>query len=443
MRTSAEQGRKTTAVSKRPLTIFISFPTSPLTDWLPNGDGLVAHHFIKGLAENGHRLHVATPMADMHAPLPPQVTIYEMKRPARRSPLHALEYMLWTRRTLNRIRRTTQVDLVHELNPVFSMLSLAFVGSAVPVVLGPHSSRWPDDADGTRSLWESARRRMTTLLKDACVRQQHRCAKAILLSTPAGLNNVARPEDMMDRLFILPPGIDDAAFSVSEASAADGHTVLFLANVIVRKGIASLMDAYERLAARMPEARLVIAGGGSTLIEVQQRIAASPYRDHVQCLGRVDRADVPKLLRQCTVYCLPSHGEPFGMTALEAMACGKPLVVTGAGGLAYIVSEQGGRRVPVKDPAALANALEELLREPTLCRNMGAYNRSQIETFYAWPRVAARLQHIYEQVLGLADRTDQDRITHAHMSEYRRREKTSASRGASPTLLNSDITVPS
>ena len=122
-------------MSKRPLTIFISFPTSPLTDWLPNGDGLVAHHFIKGLAENGHRLHVATPMADMHAPLPPQVTIYEMKRPARRSPLHALEYMLWTRRTLNRIRRTTQVDLVHELNPVFSMLSLAFVGSAVPVVL--------------------------------------------------------------------------------------------------------------------------------------------------------------------------------------------------------------------------------------------------------------------------------------------------------------------
>jgi glycosyltransferase involved in cell wall biosynthesis len=441
MTMNAQQEPDSIGMSKRPLTIFVSFPTTPLTDWLPNGDGLVALHFIKGLAERGHRLHVATPVADLHEPLPPQVTIHQMGSHAHRPRLHALEYMLWTRRTLDRIRATTHIDVIHELNPVFSLLSLAFVGSGLPVVLGPHSSRWPGDADGTPSLLKRARRGLVSLLKDVCVRQQHSYAKAILLSTPAALNNVTQPERRMDRLFILPPGIDPAAFSVGHISAPEAPTVLFLANVIVRKGIGSLMDAYEILAARSPEVRLLIAGGGSALAEVQERIASSPYRDRMQCLGRVDRADVPSLLRQSTVYCLPSHGEPFGMTALEAMACGKPLVVTGAGGLAYIVSEQGGRRVPVKDPAALANALQELLSNPALCREMGEYNRSQIETHYAWPRVTTRLEHIYEQVLGIATRTDADRITPAQIAQYRRQSSSNASPSASPGFLPSDITV--
>jgi glycosyltransferase involved in cell wall biosynthesis len=217
--------------------------------------------------------------------------------------------------------------------------------------------------------------------------------------------------------------------------------VLFLAHVLVRKGIYCLIDAFETLVSRVPEVRLVIAGGGSELAAVKQRVAASSYHDRVQFLGRVNRTEVTDLLQQCTVYCLPSDGEPFGMAALEAMACGKPLVVTGAGGLAYIVSEQGGRRVPVKDPAALARALEELLNNPLLCRQMGQYNRAQVETHYAWPRVTNRLEHIYEQVLGMAARTDADRITPVDITEYRRRASGNLSRTSSPGFQTGEMTV--
>jgi hypothetical protein len=97
--------------------------------------------------------------------------------------------------------------------------------------------------------------------------------------------------------------------------------------------------------------------------------------------------------------------------------------------------------VPVKDPAALANALQELLSNPALCREMGEYNRSQIETHYAWPRVTTRLEHIYEQVLGIATRTDADRITPAQIAQYRRQSSSNASPSASPGFLPSDITV--
>jgi L-malate glycosyltransferase len=435
------QRKETTEMGERRLTIFVSFPTTPLTDWRPCGDGLIAHQFIKGLAERGHRLHVVTPFADIRTPLPPHVTIHQMSPDAQLKRPQPLHYMLWTRRTLRQIRATTHIDLIHELNPVFSLLSLAFVGCGVPVVLGPQFSRWPVNADGTGSFSQRIRRRLTSLLKDACVRRQHRYAKAILLSTPAALNNIATPERLLSRLFILPPGIDDVAFSVRPDSSAQAPTVLFLAHVLVRKGIYCLIDAFETLVSRVPDVRLVIAGGGAELAAVKQRVAASSYHDRVQFPGRVNRTEVTNLLQQCTVYCLPSDGEPFGMAALEAMACGKPLVVTGAGGLAYIVSEQGGRRVPVKDPAALARALEELLNNPLLCRQMGQYNRAQVETHYAWPRVTNRLEHIYEQVLGMAARTDADRITPVDITEYRRRASGNLSRTSSPGFQTGEMTV--
>jgi glycosyltransferase involved in cell wall biosynthesis len=401
------------------LTLFISFPTKPLTDWLPNGDGLIAFQTILELAKRGHTLHVATPYADLKYPLPPRVTVYSMQERSDAPRPGALAYMLWTRRTLNRIRKHTRIDLIHELNPVFSLRSLAFVGSNLPVALGPHSSRWPLGTGG--SLMRRAQRLFTSTFKDICVHQQHIRASAILLSTKAALNNVKKPERVLDRLFILPPGIDAEVFSPAEEAMDSAPTVLYLANVVARKGIFSLLEAFARLANDLPEVRMIIGGDGSDLTAAKAIVATSTYADRVEFVGRVQRGDIPGLMRRCTVYCLPSYGEPFGMTAIEAMACGKPLVVTDAGGLGYMVSNQGGRRVPVKDPAALAEALKELLRDPELCAQMGKYNRSEVERLYAWPVVASRIEGIYRQVLGLESSANPDRLITADLLEYRSR----------------------
>jgi glycosyltransferase involved in cell wall biosynthesis len=408
---------------KEPLSIFISFPTKPLTDWLPSGDGLVAYQIIAGLAERGHRLHVATPYADIQSPFSSRVTVYQMDAQKGQSRRGAITYMWWTRRMLRSVRATTQVDLIHELNPVLSFRSLAFTGTGIPVVLGPHSSRWPINSDESHSLLGASQRRIKHLLKNTCVNRQHRCAKAVLLSTHAALNNVSQPERILDRLFLLPPGIDDQKFVPGQTASSGPPTILFLANVVVRKGIYSLLDAFDTLSKRMPAVHLIIAGDGPALPAVKEKVSASHYRNRVQFLGRIDRADIPNLLRQCTIYCLPSHGEPFGMTALEAMACGKPLVVTNAGGPGYMVSEQGGRSVPVNNPTALAHALDELFSDPELCRKMGEHNRAQIEAQYSWPIVINRLENIYREVLGDNSQINPDRITIADIAEYRRRNE--------------------
>jgi glycosyltransferase involved in cell wall biosynthesis len=266
-----------------------------------------------------------------------------------------------------------------------------------------------------------ARRLFTRTFKDTFVHQQHLHASAILLSTKAALNNVTEPERVLDRLFILPPGIDADIFSPTNEQTDSAPTVLYLANVVARKGILSLLEAFGRLAEDLPSVRLIIGGDGGDLATAKSIVAASNYADRVKFLGRVQRDDIPGLMRRCTVYCLPSYGEPFGMTAIEAMACGKPLVVTNAGGLGYMVSDQGGRRVPVKDTVALAGALKELLRDPELCAQMGKYNRSEVERLYAWPVVANRIEGIYRQVLGQESGPSPDRLVAADLIEYRSR----------------------
>jgi glycosyltransferase involved in cell wall biosynthesis len=140
---------------------------------------------------------------------------------------------------------------------------------------------------------------------------------------------------------------------------------------------------------------------------VEGRISRSPARDRIELLGHVDRDGAVAIMQACDVYCLPSYGEPFGMTALEAMACARPVVATNAGGLRHLVPDAGGRKVRPGDPSALADALVEVLADPGLRAAMGAFNRETVEQRFAWSRVGDRLDALYGEAVrgGAASRS--------------------------------------
>jgi glycosyltransferase involved in cell wall biosynthesis len=82
------------------------------------------------------------------------------------------------------------------------------------------------------------------------------------------------------------------------------------------------------------------------------------------------------------------------------MACAKPVVATDTGGLAYLVPDEGGRKVAPGDGGALADALYEVLADPALRQAMGRHNREVVEQRYAWSRVVDRLESTYREVVG-------------------------------------------
>jgi len=123
-----------------------------------------------------------------------------------------------------------------------------------------------------------------------------------------------------------------------------------------------------------------------------------------EILSRGVKVEVGDMLRAHSIYCLPSIGEPFGMTILEAMACGVPIVATRAGGIPDLVPADGGRLVPTRDPAALAAALVEILGSTRLQCVMGAENRARVEQVFDIEKAVDRLEAAYEATLSRVSR---------------------------------------
>ncbi len=175
--------------------------------------------------------------------------------------------------------------------------------------------------------------------------------------------------------------------------ANDGYqncTVLFIGLDWERKGGPELVQAFTNLAARLPDARLRIAGAAPPLAHPQ-----------IEVLGRIPLERVPQLIAQSSVLCLPSRYEPFGIVVLEAFAQKVPVVVTRVGALAHLVTDhETGRVVPPGDIDALAAALEDLLRDPDKCRRCGEAGQRFAAEHFTWDAVGRKLRHEIDAALA-------------------------------------------
>lgn len=389
------------------LTVFVSDPGSLLTDYRPHGDGLTAWGFVSRLVARGHTVHVAASAVDLSQAPPPRLIIHPYAISDSLLLPFPLQAMLRIRHIFRRLRRDVQFDLIHQLNPVRQGLTSLLIRERVPIVLGPYVPRWaPSQSPRAKPpLLSAALQRVPQLVARRLAIAQERRAAALLLTTPAAREVLHAPKAHAYKTAFLPCGVDTRVFTpgVDAGPSEGGHSpsILFLANLHARKGIHTLLDAFEQVSERIPNCGLRIAGEGPEGDNVRARIAAMRCGRNISMLGAVQRPNVPAVLRSGTVYCLPSYGEPFCVSAIEAMACGKPLVVTDALGLAYLIDDpEGGRKVPPRDAVALAEALIQLLSTPDLCHSMGIYNRQKAVQNYDWDVVIDRLEGIYRKVLS-------------------------------------------
>ena len=379
-------------MARVPLRIFLLAPSALLTDHRPHGDGLVSFGFVRELALRGHELHVAAGSTDLRDELASDLHVHSLPPVVDDNPLRArLRFMRGVRGLHRRLSSDGAFDVVHQLPPVEAGASLGLGRAQTPVVLGPYVADWVPGEDAATHQPSVASR-----LKRGLRAAEQLRATTVLLSNPAAAAKIVVRRGL--HIHELPLGVDAETWRPGDLNGA-GQDVLFLANLDTRKGIHVALDAFTQVAPTLPEARLVIAGGGAEAAAVERHIAESAFAERIERLGPLDRDRAVTAMRACAVYCLPSFGEPFGLTVLEAMACGKPVVATESGGLRFVVPARGGRKVPAGDADALARALGELLADSELRRTMGAYNRQLIEGRYAWSRVVDRLEEIYGEAI--------------------------------------------
>ncbi len=213
-----------------------------------------------------------------------------------------------------------------------------------------------------------------------------------------------------DRLTLVPCGVDAQAFRPVDRDEArrklglsDRPTVVYVGRLVPRKGVDTLVEAFALLPGR-PDARLVIVGGELGGSPEADRLSALAREfgvaERVNFVGSRPQGELYRYYGAADVAATVPHYEPFGMTPLEAMACGTPVVGSRVGGIKTSVADgETGYLVSPRDPEALAGRLYCLLSDPVLRKRMGHAARRRIEDHYTWEHIATLAAATFSEVV--------------------------------------------
>lgn len=201
-------------------------------------------------------------------------------------------------------------------------------------------------------------------------------------------------------------GVDPEMFSGRDKIMAkralglpNGPAVGTVAALVPVKGLDYFLEAARYVSLEVPEASFVVAGGGA--LEGALRRRAEDLGVEVRFLG--PRKDVPLVLSALEVFVLPSLSEGMGLSIMEAMAAGLPVVATEVGGIPELVVDgETGVLVPPRDPEALARAILECIRERERAEEMGRKGRKRVRDLFTLARMIREHEILYEELLSCA-----------------------------------------
>jgi D-inositol-3-phosphate glycosyltransferase len=234
------------------------------------------------------------------------------------------------------------------------------------------------------------------------------------------------------KVTVIPSAVNIARFRPAPRDAA-GHklgldtrdfVVVYVGRMLPRKGIRNLIRAFARLNEAIgarelaigeslsvaPRATLLVVGGETPepdpaatpeIGALQQLAAELGVLDRVRFVGKRQHDELYEFYSAGDVVVTTPWYEPFGLTPLEGMACGRPVIGSAVGGISFTV-EHGvtGFLVPPRDPEALARHLLRLFSDPDLCARMGRAARKRVERGFTWRTVAERTAALYQTLLA-------------------------------------------
>lgn len=203
---------------------------------------------------------------------------------------------------------------------------------------------------------------------------------------------------------VIPNGIDLSRFKNGNGKKirrefkipAKSRVILFAGRLVKVKGLKYLFSAMPGILRKSPDAKLLIAGDGPIRQELDYMAKSLGIRDSVIFAGL--RNDIKDFLAASDILVLPSLHEGFPNVALEAMACGRPVVACRVTSLPEIIDKGIGILVKPRDPNALGLAISNLLKNPPLIKSMGARARIKSEA-YSWDRLSEVFIKEYQKIL--------------------------------------------
>ncbi|MEP3855821.1 MAG: TIGR03088 family PEP-CTERM/XrtA system glycosyltransferase [Porticoccus sp.] len=327
----------------------------------------------------------------------PGVQVIQLHKPAGQN--FRVFWDLW--KTL----RILRPDIVHTRN--LASLEMQLVTLLMPGIKRVHGEHGRDihDLDGTNKKYNLLRKAMQPFV--------HRYIAVSRDLLQWLKHTLAIPEKKLRQIY---NGVDAGKFSPRQDDAQLGDLAppgLLPENAVVVgtvgrlaevKNQQLLIEAVGYLYTKRPilrgTLRLVLVGDGPLKPQLVERVKQLGLSDVVWFSG--DRSDVPALMQLMDIFILPSLAEGISNTLLEAMASGLPVIATSVGGNVELVEEGvNGRLVPVNNVVAMADALAELVDDPTLRQSMGEKGLALVRTTFNWEKTVADYLAVYDTLLGV------------------------------------------
>lgn len=208
-----------------------------------------------------------------------------------------------------------------------------------------------------------------------------------------------------DKISVVPVGVDVNLFKPMKLYEHK-NSIFFLSlldEFHKYKGLEYLLKAIKIVKKDIEDIKLIIGGKGNLLEYYRSMAESLGLEDNVEFHGFIAEDKIVEYYNSCSLFVLPSISsaqEGFGIVALEAMACEKPVITTDIVGVADDLNNvNAGKIIPPKDVEKLAQAIVELLIHPRMSKKMGINGRKLVEEKYTWLKIAEMTENIYNMVL--------------------------------------------
>jgi D-inositol-3-phosphate glycosyltransferase len=246
-------------------------------------------------------------------------------------------------------------------------------------------------------------------------------ANCIVATSPQEQENMCDLVSTLGNIEVIPCGTDTSNFSLMPKTEArdrlgfDPHDkiALYVGRFDPRKGIETAVRAFAQMqselaAFKSEKFKLVIVGGSShdrtdgiERARIEQIVREEGITEQVVFAGQIGHDLLPLYYSAADVCVIPSHYEPFGLVAIEAMACGTPVVASNVGGLKFtVLPEETGLLVPPKDVAGFAAAIQRILGDEVWARKLRRQASANVSQRFSWNGVGIQLSDLYRRTLA-------------------------------------------
>lgn len=203
-----------------------------------------------------------------------------------------------------------------------------------------------------------------------------------------------------ERAVIVPNALNVAEFPLKEETG-EADTVLFLGRIHPHKGLDLLIPAFAQVIKQYPQARLHLVGPDDVdyFSQIQTLIVQHQLNDYVQYDGMLLGEQKIKALQQATMFVLPSYSESFGMSIIEALACGTPVVISDRVNIYREIEAAQCGVVTKREVTEIAKGILFLLQHPAEAKQMGLRGRNLVEEKFTWTAVASTMKMVYQSIL--------------------------------------------